>query len=260
MKKNLLKAIVCDAWRILFGYIGWMKRFAVHPDKYPMEQKYQKLRKLVIHIAHGFDIDVIPIGLENVPKETSAFFSNHLGAFDPVGFISLIESPTAFLAKDELDGKPFISTAIKSIECLFLKRDDLKESLRTMMKIQEDFGKERKNWLIYPEGTRNKDDRALLLEFHHGTFRPAMKAQVPLVPVATFGSQRIMDKNCKFKKYPLHVVFGKPIYPDEYKDLSTQEVAAMVQSRVQSMLTYIARKKDRAYLANLLGPKFKENL
>ena len=260
MKRNLLKAIFKVAWKIPLDYIFWMKRYSKNKDKYPMSLKYKKLRRLVTDLSINLDCDVIVSGLENVPKETCAFFSNHLSAADPLPIIKTLDRPMTFLAKTELEGVPFVSTAISSIEGLFLKRDDLKQSLRTMMAIENDLKEGRKNWLIFPEGTRNKDDKCNLLEFHHGTFRPAMKAGVPLVPVAVFGCQRLFDKKNHFKKYPIHLIFGKPLYPTDYQELSTQDVAKIVQSKVQSMLMYQARKNDRAYLVKKLGSEFKENL
>ena len=260
MKRNLIRAVFKAGWRIPLCYIAWMKRYANHPDKYPIDLKYRKLRKIVTQVTYGLDMDVIVSGKENVPNVTCAYFSNHIAAVDPLPIITTLERPMAFLAKTELEHTPIASTGIKDIEGLFLKRDDLKQSLRTMMKIEEELKSENKNWLIFPEGTRNKDDRANLLEFHHGTFRPAMKAGVPIVPIAIFGTQRVFDKVSKFKKYPVHLTFLKPILPEEYKDLSTQDVAALVQSRIQAELEYKSRKKDRAYLVTILGNNFKENL
>lgn len=260
MKSNLLKTILKVAWRVPLAYIFWMKRYAVNQDKYSVELKYNKLRRLVTRINKNLEMEIHVSGLENVPKETCAFFSNHVAAVDPVPIITTLEKPMTFLAKQELESVPFLVTAIRSVEGLFIKRDDLKQSLRTMMKIEDDLRSHRKNWLIFPEGTRNKDSRALLLEFHHGTFRPAMKAGVPLVPVAIFGTQRVISSKSKLKKYPVQLIFGKPIMPNEYKDMKTEDVAKEVQSRVQYMLTYQARKDDRAILVKNLGDKFKENL
>ena len=260
MKLNLLKAIFTVGLTIPVRYFLWLKRYSLSKDKYPIELKYKKLRHLVSRIAYRLDFDTHVLGLENVPNETCAFFSNHLAACDPLPIISTLDAPMTFLAKTELENVPFASTAIKSIEGLFLKRDDLKQSLRTMMAIEADLKEHRKNWLIFPEGTRNKDDRALLHEFHHGTFRPAMKAKVPLVPIAVFGTQRVFNDSIKLRKYPVQLIFGKPIYPSEYENLSTQEVASLMQSKVQSMLTYIARKNDRAEMSKILGNKFKDNL
>lgn len=260
MKANLLKAIACDAWRILFDYFLYMHRYAKHKDKYPIQKKYSRLRKLVTHVSHGFNMDVIVSGKENIPHEVCCFYSNHISTFDPVAIIQEVEPATSFLGKKELEGVPFLTSAIADLEGEYLDRNDLKQSLKVMMRIQKDLEEKHKNWLIFPEGTRNKDDRALLNEFHHGTFRPGVKAGVPLVPIAVFGTQRVMDKARRFKKYPVHLIFGKPIYKEEYQNMTTQEVASLVQSRVQYMLTYEARRADRQYLVKMLGNKFKENL
>jgi len=260
MKKNLLKALVKVGWRIPLEYCTWIRRYSKNRDEYPMELKYKKLRKIVTRIFYGLDMELTVYGLENVPNETCAFFSNHIAAVDPLPIITTLERPMTFLAKTELEHVPFASSAIRAIEGEFLKRDDLKESLRTMMRIEADLKSNRKNWLIFPEGTRNKDDRAVLLEFHHGTFRPAMKAGVPIVPIAVFGTQRTFDKKSKMKKYPVQLIFGKPIYQNEYQDMTTQDMAILVQSKIQQMLTYKARKEDRAVLVKNLGPAFKENL
>jgi len=260
MKRNLLKALGNVGWRIVGNYCLWMKRCAMHPEKKPLEYKYKKLRNLVSKVAPALDMDIRVSGLENVPNETCAFFSNHMAAVDPLPIIMNLERPLSFLAKSELEHTPVASTGIKDIEGLFLKRDDLKQSLRTMMQIEEELRENKKNWLIFPEGTRNKDDRATLLEFHHGTFRPAVKSGVPIVPIAIFGTQRVFAKHSKLKKYPVHLYFLKPIYQSEYKDLSTQDVALLVQSRIQEALTFKARKDDRNALVKMLGNNFKENL
>ena len=260
MKKSVLKAIFVVGWKIPLAYLTWLNRYNKHKDKYPLSERYKKIRDIVSKIAYGLGMDIVVSGLENVPNETCAFFSNHLAAPDPLPIITMLDKPMAFLAKKELMSAPFASTAIECMGGLYLDRDDLKQSLRTMMKIEEELRNGEKNWLIFPEGTRNKDDKANLLEFHHGTFRPAVKAGVPLVPVAVFGAQRVFSDKSKYKKYPVHLVFDKPIYPSEYQDLSTQEVASLVQSRVQYLLTYKCRKDDRAYMKKMLGPKFKENL
>ena len=48
------------------------------------------------------------------------------------------------------------------------------------------------SFLIYPEGTRSPDGR--LQEFKKGAVVMAIKAGVPIVPVACSGAQRVMEK------------------------------------------------------------------
>lgn len=259
MKRNLLKAILTEGPGLIACYFKWMRKYTKHPEKYDIKDKYASLHKLVKNVNHGLDIDIHVVGRNNVPDVASCLICNHIDAVDPITILGALDIPTTFVCKKELAKVPFVNKCVRSIEGEFIDRQDLKESLRTMMKVEADLKKGNKNWLIFPEGTRNKDDRALLLDFHHGTFRPAFKAQVPIVPICIYGSHRVLSKKFKFKRYPVYLEFGKPLTYEEYKDLKTQEIAELVQSRIQTMLSYHARKIDRDNLIELLGDKYKEN-
>ena len=114
-----------------------------------------------------------------------------------------------------------------------------------MMKVEEDFKKNKnKNWIIFPEGTRNKDQMANIKDFHHGTFRPAVKAEVPIVPVAIYGTFRVLNIKPQFKKYPIHIKILDPIYPSEYKELQTPKIAKKTQERIDKALSFELRRLD----------------
>ena len=240
------KAVLLAGPFIIGGYFAWMRKYAKNPDKYPFKQRYNKVRKLLLRLDHSFDVKYIVEGKEKLPKETYCLISNHLSAYDPLVLIDLLEEPCSFVAKKELENKPFAGKIIKGIDGLFLDRDDLKQSLRVMMKVEKELKEKKKNWIIFPEGTRNKDPLRLLKDFHHGTFRPAVKAEVPIVPVALYGTFRVLKRKPVYKQYPIHVKFLDPIYPEEYKDMTTQEIAAMCQDKIQQALSYELRSKDLA--------------
>ena len=84
MKRNLISAVFKAGWRIPLCYIAWMKRYANHPEKYPISLKYRKLRKIVSQVAYGLGMDIIVSGKENIPNVTCAYFSNHIAAVDPL--------------------------------------------------------------------------------------------------------------------------------------------------------------------------------
>ena len=70
-------------------------------------------------------------------------------------------------------------------------------------------------------------------DMHHGSFRPAVKAKVPIVPVASFGSNILLKEKPIYKTYPIIFSFLKPIYPEDYEGMKTEEIAKMVQSCIQ---------------------------
>ena len=240
--------------RIIISYFSWMIRYSKEKnrDKIPVEKRYKKVHKIITKANHALRMRLVVEGQENIPSETCCFFSNHMGAADPlIYFEALPNRPVTFVAKVEAEKIPFVGRVFRSDLGLFLDRSDLKQQFRVMMKVQESLSKKEIDWVIFPEGTRNKDHMGLLLPFHHGTFRAPMKAGVPLVPVAVFGSFRILSKKHNYKNYPTYIKFLKPIYPEEYEGMTTQEVASIIQSRVQKELSFYARKIDHERMAEL---------
>ncbi len=245
---------------ILWAYFAWMRKFAKHPEKYPEELRYKKLRKLLIRLSNSFNIKYHVDGLENIPEETCCFISNHLSAYDPLALICVLDKPCTFVSKKELEDKPFAGKVIKGMEGLFLDRDDLKQSLRIMMKVEDDLKNvKNKNWIIYPEGTRNKDVMKPLMEFHHGTFRPAYKAKVPIVPVVVYGTFRALKRRPNFKKYPIYIKILKPLYPGDYESMSTQEIAKLTQERIQRVLDFEMRKLDHDEMKKIGNKNYRFN-
>ena len=91
-----------------------------------------------------------------------------------------------------------------------------------------------RNFLIFPEGTRSKLGNQML-DFHGGTFKCVTKSKCPIVPFALIDSYKVLDeKGSKPVSVQLH--YMKPIYYDEYKDMNTNEIAAMVRGRIEEVI------------------------
>lgn len=239
------KAVLYAGGPILWDYFAWMRKHAKNPEKYPFEHRYKKIQKLLKQLSKGFNVEYYVEGMEKMPEETCYIVSNHLSAYDPVALICVMDKPCTFVAKKELEKKPFAGKVITGIEGLFLDRQDLKQSLRVMMKVEEDLKKNNnKNWIIFPEGTRNRDQMKNLKEFHHGTFRPAVKAGIPIQPVAMYGTFRVLKRKPAYKKYPVFIKFLDPIYPEQYNGMSTQEIAKLCQDKIEQAVSFDLRKKD----------------
>ena len=230
---------------ILYSYFAWMRKFAKHPEKYPFDYRYKRVRKLLSRLCRGYSIILHVEGKEKLPQEPCMIVSNHLAEYDPVALIAVLDEPSTFVAKKELEKAPFAGKVLKGIEAALIDRNDLKQSLKVMMHVEDDLKKNHnKNWIIFPEGTRNKDMMKNLKEFHHGTFRPAVKAQVPIVPVAIYGTFRPVRFSPQYKKYPIFIKFLDPIYPSDYKDMDTKKIAEICQRKIEATLTYDLRMKD----------------
>lgn len=242
----------------LINGIHKINKYSKQPDKYPFLDRYNHLSKTVAKVSKGLRVIFDVEGKENLPSDSNyCIVSNHLSSFDPLAMLTLMEKPTTFVAKKEAEDIFVIGNAIKSIQGLFMDRDNLKQSLKVMMKVQSSLKEEGLNWIIYPEGTRMKDDLKLVGDFHSGTFRAPMKAGVPIVPVVIYGTQRVLKLNPELKKYVVSVSFLKPIYPSEYENMTTEEVASRAHLEIQKELTYNVRLRNHKLMSKYNKKKYK---
>ena len=91
-----------------------------------------------------------------------------------------------------------------------------------------------KNYVIFPEGTRSRNGNRIL-EFKAGTFKSAVNAGCPIIPVALIDSYKVFNS---FNLGPVttQVHYLKPILFDEYGSLKTHEIAELVQHRIQEKI------------------------
>ena len=98
--------------------------------------------------------------------------------------------------------------------------------------------------MIFPEGTRNKNDSELeLLPFHEGSFKIAVKSGCPIIPVSITNSSALFEDHFPFvKAVPVIIEYGAPIYP---KDLPREE-QKFLGKYVQSLITDTLKKNRTA--------------
>jgi len=87
-----------------------------------------------------------------------------------------------------------------------------------------------RNYLIYPEGTRSRNGNEMI-EFHGGSFRAAIKAKCPVVPIAVIDTYKVFDtKSSAPVDCQLHIL--SPVMPEEYEGMKAAELAEMVRNRI----------------------------
>ena len=259
MFRYLIAGILAGPF-IIWDYFVWMIKYSMHPEKYPLKERYARVSALCRRALLSFRSDIKVVGKENIPNESCLLVCNHLSMFDPLTFLTVMnDTPLAILAKKETSKIPFVGRCVRSIDGEYIDRGDIKQSLRVMMSIESDLKKENKHWLIFPEGTRSKDPRCNIGEFHHGTFRPAYRSEVPIIPCCVYGTFRVGKLKPTHKKYPIYIEFGTPILYKDYKDLSTQEIAVIVRNEVQKMLSYHARKYDSEAMSKFNPDTYNRN-
>ena len=206
----LFTSVFLPLWHIL-GWLG-MNRARQMLGHYV---SYFWARLIIIVVG----IDVTIQGLDNVPKEGAVVFvGNHQSNFDIAVLLGCINKSKGFLAKKELSIIPIIRSWMNKIECVFIDRGNLRQSVKAIQKCI-DVLKNGQSMVVFPEGTRSRGP--LMGAFKKGSLRIVEKSGVPVVPVTVNGTYRIMEaNNSRIKPASVTVNIAPPIY---YESLSKEE-------------------------------------
>lgn len=200
-------------------------------DNHTDQERYDYVRRVVKTVNRTGRVYVEVEKTENIPEKNGfILFPNHQGLFDVLALIEACPNPLSFVIKKEAAGIVLIKQVKEALHGLSIDRQDIKASFSVILKMIETV-KQGRNYIIFPEGTRSKEGNKLLT-FKGGTFKSAVGAQCPIVPVALIDCFKPFDVN-SIKKQKVSVCFLKPVYPEEYKGMKTTQIASLVQKRIQ---------------------------
>ena len=219
--KNL--PIVPGAWQKLC-------RYAKHPEKYSEEEMYRHIQYILKRAVRGGNIDLQVSGTENIPKEGGfMLYANHQGMFDVLAVAATCDIPVGAVLKKELYDIPFLHQVAICTKSFPMDREDVRQSLTVIQSVIREV-KAGRNYLIFPEGTRSRNGNQMG-QFHSGSFRCATKSKCPIVPVALVDSFKVLDQKGS-KPVTVQIHYLKPICWEEYGNLKTTELAALVKERI----------------------------
>ena len=159
-------------------------------------------------------VKVTVLGLENIPEGAVVYAGNHQGNFDIPTLLSSLPAPYGFISKLSVKKLPFISDWMELMGCVFIDRDNIRQSVTALGVAAKSVKEEGRSIIIFPEGTRSRGGP--LNEFKSGAFRIATKSKAPIVPFCIEGSHTAMEANNNWIK-PAHIVLSimPPIYTHE---------------------------------------------
>jgi 1-acyl-sn-glycerol-3-phosphate acyltransferase len=225
---RLMPTLIVAYLFLIFPAIAF-KRWTTSAYRYRMIRRAVNLVFPMLHIDLNVDH---PEYLKT--KEPYLIVSNHHGMLDPYLTIHLMEQPLRFVSKKDVRYFPIFGDATAAIDAIFIDRKDIRSQVRAFIKMKESLARKETRWVIYPEGTRNKQLSQPMLPFKPGSFKHAMDTQTTILPMVAFGFHRPIDTHIHMRRYPVQVDFLPPITPAMYVGKTTQEVADMIQAQMQS--------------------------
>jgi 1-acyl-sn-glycerol-3-phosphate acyltransferase len=184
---------------------------------------------------------VTVVGRENLPHGASVIAANHQSAIDiPVLYVNL---PTQFriVAKVELFRYPFMGWHLTRSGQIAVDEKNVRANLKSLQRGVETL-KHGMPLVVFPEGGRSAD--GVIKPFMSGAFYMAIKAGVPVVPVAIVGTFEVL-RMWSYIIHPgkLQLVIGKPISTEGYTTRHMDELSEKVKAAVEQM--YYSRAKTR---------------
>lgn len=209
-------------------------RYAKKADQYPEAEMFGHIQHIAELAVNAGNVELKVAGVENIPqKDGFLFYPNHQGMFDVVAILKACPRPFGVVFKIELAKVPLLKEFIACTKSFAMDRADVRQSLTVIQNVAREVQSGR-NYLIFPEGTRSKLGNEMV-EFHGGSFRAALKAKCPIVPVAFIDSFKVLDqKGSAPVKVQMHYL--KPIEYEEYGKLKSVEVAQLVKSRIAAAI------------------------
>ncbi len=154
-------------------------------------------------------------GSQRMPKGSYIIVSNHQSAFDIPVLQAYLPVQFKWVSKKEAFRYPFIGWAMHLARYVAVERSHLKEAYMGL-KVMEERLKDGYPILIFPEGTRQKEEK--VGPFKRGAFVLAKRTGLPLVPVTIRGTKGVIDSFPRVNPGRVRIVIGRPIDPSRFDE------------------------------------------
>ena len=168
------------------------------------------------------------------PGQAVVFCSNHQSNIDPPILFQALHPRLHVLFKQELTRLPLLGKAFQIGGFVPIDRGSREQSMAAIEQAAASL-RAGNTFLTFPEGTRSRT--GTLLPFKRGPLLMALKAQVPVVPVAIQGGTASMRKGSPIvRPVTVSVRIGRPV-ETRGMDISDRErLADEVRAQVEELL------------------------
>ncbi|MBP3577471.1 MAG: 1-acyl-sn-glycerol-3-phosphate acyltransferase [Lachnospiraceae bacterium] len=120
---------------------------------------------------------------------------------------------------------------------------DTRQAMTVILEMSREVAEGRR-YILFPEGGYVVGRKNGMGEFKAGCFKISLKTKTPIVPVVLWDSYKVYN-SWEFRPVKTEVHFLKPIPYEEFKDMNTLEIAAMVQGKIQDKLDELKKEKEK---------------
>ena len=198
-------------------------------------------------------------GLENIPQTGGALIaSNHLAVSDSVFLPLMVDRRIYFMAKREYFTQPGFRGWCKRHFFTALGQVPVERgssAARAALDTGNRMLGEGKLFCIYPEGTRSPDGR--LFKGKIGVARMALESEVPVIPVAMFGTNKVSPVGARmFRPHKVRIKIGEPLDFSRYFGMANDR---FIQRSMTDEIMYALMELSGAEYVDVYAAKVKED-
>jgi 1-acyl-sn-glycerol-3-phosphate acyltransferase len=215
-----------------FGVISLISSFFDPTGEFMMKTSRVWARSLLAIAGVRVKVE----GLEKLtPGASYLFASNHLSYMDTPVILTHIPADFRFMAKDGLFKIPLLGTHLSQAGHIPVPRHDPRAAVRTMTLAADNIRTRNISLLIFPEGGRSLD--GLLQPFKDGAAFIAIKAGVPIVPLAISGTHEILGvHSATFHRGDVTLRIGDPIPTEGLTLRDRKSLTAATLQKIAALL------------------------
>ena len=207
-----------------------MRKMIKHKDKYPEKTRYAYAIRLIRFLKKSSRITTEVYGTENLPEEGGyIMYPNHQGKYDALGIMYAHRNPCTFVMDKAKSYGFLVRELVDLLGAKRLELDNVRQNFKIMNQITKEVI-EGKKYILFSEGGYDRNGN-VVQRFKPGSFKCAMNAKAPIVPVTLIDSYLAFN-SLKLGAITTKVIFGKPLYYEDYKALKTHEIADIVRNTI----------------------------
>ena len=131
-------------------------------------------------------------GQEHVPMEGPlVVMANHQSMFDIPLVIHAVGRSAGYVAKNSLFRVPGIAFWLRTTHSISMNRSDNLSGGRALQAHSQFLRDKNACLIIFPEGTRTRDENGVIQPFRRGSVRLAEPSNLPILPVAIDGTRHL---------------------------------------------------------------------
>jgi len=188
------------------------------------------------------------IGREKLPRTGSFVLApNHYSEFDPLivaAAVWRLGRAPRFMAKESLFRVPVVGAALRATGMIPVARSSSRAASAQTIEQSRQLVDAGRGVIVYPEGTLTRDPDLWPMRGKSGAVRLAMAGDIPLIPMAQWGTQKIMGRYQKGlslwpPRKPIDIIIGDPVDLSDLKGRQN-EPAAIIEATERLMAAVTA--------------------